>query len=823
VWTPSAGLYTNVGATTSYTGVAATTVYAKPTANATYTATSTAPGGCTSTNTVAITVKPANTWLGITANWSDAANWCPGVPTISTDVTINSGVPFMPVLSAGTGTVRNLTMGTATSLTVSNSTMQIAGTITTAAAGSIDATSGTIELAGSTAQGISGSSFNNRSIRNIIASNSVNVSSIANDSLRITGVLSFGNVNSKVFNSGDNVILVSSPAGTARVADITNNNANNSNSFSGKFVVQRYIPARRAWRLITAPINPNMQTINQAWQEGVGGSWSSDPKPGYGTHITGGSVRSTAQGFDQGPLNASIYGYTGTAWNFLPATTGDTVTSRQGWMLFVRGSRAINLPLSTPTTVPDVTILRPKGSIKYGTQPSITNAGGGFTVIGNPYPCPVNFKTINKTGVIGGVGGNAYYLWDPNLGGSNGVGAFVTFSYNSSGTYDKSIVTGTGTSNITNTGVIPSSAAFMVNLSAGGTIAIAEKDKDTVVYAQPYVFRPVSNPSSIRASLYEVDADSSKGITDGNLITFSENSNTAVDNEDAVKINNFQENFAVLRDGNKVSIERRNLLKVNDTIFYSMWNMKHKNYELEIAATDLDIPFGTVAFLEDGYLHLKTALSYGDTTRISFAVTTDAASAAANRFMIVIEPSGIVPVTFTNLKAYELYHDIMVEWTVQNELNINGYEVEKSIDGIHFISVNNTNARGGNTTYNWLDQNAATGDNFYRIKSRDNTGPIRYSRIIKITIGKGGPSITVYPNPVTDGAVNINFSNMPAGLYTVKLFNAIGQLLLSKQIIHPGGNASEKILFTKKISKGFYQIELSNNELNKQLFKLIIE
>ncbi|MBL0357661.1 MAG: fibronectin type III domain-containing protein [Chitinophagaceae bacterium] len=397
-------------------------------------------------------IGAAGQWIGASNTaWSNVANWCGGVPIISTDATISLGAPNMPLLNAGTGAVRNLAVNTGASLTISNATMQIAGTIT--ANNTITASAGTIELAGSTAQAISGSSFTNRTINNLIASNSVNVSAAVNDSMKITGTLSFGNVNSKVFSSGDNVILVSNATGTARVADITNNGVNSSNTFSGKFVVQRYIPARRAWRLMTAPITTGAQTINQAWQEAVGGNWALNPKPGYGTHVTGGAARNTTQGFDQGPNNASIYGHTGAAWNYLPLTTSEAVTNREGWMLFVRGSRAINLPLSNTGTVADITTLRPTGAIKFGTQPTITNTG--FTVIGNPYASPINFKTINKSGVIGGVGGNAYYLWDPNLGGSNGVGAFVTFSYNSSGTYDKSIVTGTGTSNITNTGVIP--------------------------------------------------------------------------------------------------------------------------------------------------------------------------------------------------------------------------------------------------------------------------------------------------------------------------------------------------------------------------------
>ncbi len=762
-------------------------------------------------------------WIGASNNvWSNIANWCGGVPIISTDATISLGAPNMPVLGTGTGAVKNLTVNSGASLTASAATMQIAGTIT--ANNTITASSGSIELAGSTAQSISGSSFTSRTIQNLIASNSVNVSSTVNDSIKITGALSFGNVNGKIFNSGDNVILVSNAAGTARVADITNNGVNNTNSITGKFVVQRYIPARRAWRLITAPITAGAQTINQAWQEGVGGTWSSDPKPGYGTHITGGPLRTTANGFDQGPLNASIYGHTGSAWSYLPATTGELVTNRQGWMLFVRGSRAINLPLSNTSTVADITTLRPTGAIKYGTQPSITNAVGGFTVIGNPYASPIDFKTVSKSGVIGGFGGNAYYLWDPYLGGGSGVGAFVTFAWNNTtSTYDKTIVTGSGTSNITNTGVIPSGAAFMVNLNAGGSIGIAENNKTVDVPGPSYVFRPTTNPSSLRTSLYKLGEDGTKAIMDGNLINFNEFSNTAVDNEDAVKVNNFSENFAVLRDGIKIAIERRNFLAVKDTVFYSMWNMKQRNYQFEFSAHSLNLPAGIIPFFEDTYRNQKTALNTEDTSRVNFSVTADAASVAANRFRLVFEPSGVVPVTFTTVRAYQQGSNIAVEWIVENELNIIAYKVEKSLDGIHFTFVNNTNAGGGNITYNWLDENAAAGDNFYRIKSKDNAGRIQYSQVVKVHIGKGKPSISIYPNPVTDDVVNIYFSNMPQGLYNVKMYNSIGQTVLVKQLIHPAGSASETILFDKKLSKGVYQLEVIQKEGKKESFKLVIQ
>jgi hypothetical protein len=822
-WSPTSGLYTNAGATVAYTGTAATTVYAKPTSTTTFTATSTAPGGCTSTNTVAVTVTPAYTWLGINSNWSSAANWCPGVPTTSNDVIINTGVPFMPTLSSGTGGVKNITMNAGATLTITGATMQIAGTISTATPGSINTTTGTIDLVGATAQAISGSSFTNRSIMNLKASNSVNISNTANDSLKITGVLSFGNVNSKVFNSGNNIILSSSANATAMVADITNNGVNSGNSFTGSFQVHRYIPARRAWRLMTAPIDAGIQTINQAWQEGVGGTWSSNPASGYGTHVTGGPARTTAQGFDQGPLNASIYGYTGTGWSYLPAATSELVTSRQGWMLFVRGSRAINLPLSTPATVADVTILRPTGSIKFGTQPTLTNTPGGYMVVGNPYPAPINFKNIGRTGVLGGLGGNnAYTLWDPALGGSSGVGAFVAFAWNGTN-YSKSIVVGTGASSININGTIASSAAFMVNQDPNGTINIEEPDKDTTVYGNSYFFRPSAVISSLRMSLYGAETDGSLDINDGTLILFNPASSNDVNNEEVIKVNNVRENLAIYKAGQKVAIEFRNLLQANDTLYYRIWNMRQRHYEFEIALTDVEIPVGYFAWLEDTYLQQKTILSQSDTNRIAFDITADAATAAQDRFRIVIAPATVVPVTFTNVKAYEYNNDVMVEWTVQNELNIVSYEIEKSLDGINFTSIGNMLARGGNATYNSLDTDPATGYNYYRIKSIDNRGRTSYSQIVKVHFGKGGTSISIYPNPVTENIINVVFANMEQGTYQTSLYNSTGQLMLTEQIVHAGGNGSQSIRLNKTYAKGAYQLEVTGQDGARRSFKILVQ
>lgn len=780
--------------------------------------------GCLATGTIVIKLND-KVWEGDEdANWHNPGNWCGDlVPLISTSVLVPAGTPNMPVISSGAAYARKIEIAPGASLTINNPGTGSLSVSTDFINNGTLTNNGTIILSGTTATAQNFPGPGTISAMNTLEINNTGAGVLLNNNLRIGTKLAPTSGNLSLNNS--DITIGSDALHTAYVSPV-GVSAGFTYGGSGRFVIERFLPARRAWRLMTAPIASGGQTINEAWQEGAGGTWSSNPSPGYGTHITGGPTRNTAQGYDQGPFNPSICGHTATGWNYLPATTSEAITSQQGWLLFVRGSRAINLPTSTPSTVPDNTILRPRGVIKLGTQPAVSSPSAGFMVVGNPYPAPLNFKNITKSGLIGGMGGNnAYYLWDPTLNGSAGVGAYVTLSWNSgTGRYDRSIVTGGGTSQVSDEGVIPSSTAFLVNANAGASVTIEENDKDTVVYGNSYLFRPAAAPSSLRASLYEIEPDGSKEISDGNLITFSGSSSNNVDNEDAVKPGNAWENFAVIKNNRNISIERRNLLAANDTIFYSMWNMRQKTYTLEIATANLDMPAGSTAFLEDNYLHKKTALDYSGTTSISFTVSADTASASKDRFRIIIRSATVLPVTFTTIKAYQLNHEVKVEWSVENETGIKTYDVERSVDGINFSNATTIKANGGNKSYSWLDGQSATGDNFYRIKSIDNTGQIQYSRIAKVFISKGNPSITVYPNPVKNGVMNIVFTGIVGGSYSAKLYNSTGLLVFEKEMEHIAGNGSKIIRLSKKLASGLYHLEITggDNE-DRKIIKLIVE
>lgn len=115
-----------------------------------------------------ITVTASGGWSGNTdTNWHNTANWCGGaIPTATTDVVINSTAARQPTISTGDAVVRNLTIGSGATITITDRTLDIKGNLTYNGSLAFDGSvTGTVSFTSSSgAQTISGSTpyiFNN--------------------------------------------------------------------------------------------------------------------------------------------------------------------------------------------------------------------------------------------------------------------------------------------------------------------------------------------------------------------------------------------------------------------------------------------------------------------------------------------------------------------------------------------------------------------------------------------------------------------------------------------------------------------------------------
>jgi len=425
--------------------------------------------------------------------------------------------------------------------------------------------------------------------------------------------------------------------------------------------------------------------------------------------------------------------------------------------------------------------------------------------VGNPYPSAIDFNQVSKAGLQ-----NAYYLWDPQLGT---YGGYQTFT----GGPVYSATPGGGSYNNGNY-VIESGQAFFVRATGGGgSISFTENCK---VAGSNLVTRGFGPGKRLRTSLYSLPNNTTH-LIDGTLIEFDETFSNDVDDMDALKMNNFGENIGIRKNGRNLSVEFRSDLVPTDTLFYALGQLSRQTYQLTLVTEGLEQP-GIVAFFEDLYLQTSTALNLNGTTNIAFTIDANATSSRFDRFRIVFKQLVPVPVTFTNITAVWENKDARVTWQVENEINIDHYELEKSADGRLFNKIATVTATGS-STYSNLDRQAFVGDNFYRVRSVGQNGEASYSEIVQLSSGKEMESITVYPNPVKSGVVGLMMYNQPAGDYLVKLYGINGQLLYTQRFFHPGGTGKKDIRVGAVIARGLYRLEISRPGNTRVLLKLLFD
>lgn len=596
------------------------------------------------------------------------------------------------------------------------------------------------------------------------------------------------------------VLLRSAASGTAFIGSITGILSNATN-----VTVERYISSNnnRAYRLLAPSVN-TATSIRQHWQE------AGSNTPGYGTHITGSTTG--ANGFDITQTGQpSLFTLNPVTFDYTPVPNTDValLDAKTGYLLFVRGDRTIDLS-STASPLPSTnTTLRTTGTLLTGEQ-KFTNLPGDeeFSLVTNPYVAPINWVNVHTAST------NLkqfYTFWDPNV--SAPTGGYVTIGADGSSSHP-------GISNATT--VIQSGQAFFVQATAGSASAemkVLETHKSTANNID--VFRIGNHTEIFTSALFYRDQSNNRVNADAASSYFNNNYSAAIDENDASQFPNWNEDVAIGRGDYELSIETRALISARDTIPFVLSRLKVQAYEWQFNAANFNHP-DLNAILVDKFLNSRTPISLNGITVIPFAVTSNSASAAADRFMVVFEANNILPVNMTAVKAYQKGKDIQIEWNVPTEVNMEKYEVEKSIDGRLFTKTATHQAKnnGNSVDYAWLDTNPVAGNHYYRIKAIGNTGEAQYSKVMKVSIGKAGYGIAAYPNPLTGNAITLTV-NLPKGHYTIRLTNQLGQEIHREAWMHQGGAATQTVQARTELPQGVYLITLSDG--NKQYAQSLLK
>jgi hypothetical protein len=757
-------------------------------------------------------------WTGGTStNWNTGSNWSTGVPpggSVNAIINkINGG--FDPSLTSNVAIGGTLDIAPGNTVTIGSNTLTVTNGIT-ANTGTLAGSNGSNLVLGaaSTLRFATGAS----TLKDLTVNAGTTTLATALDITGGTGAAnnnSFGTVTvadgASIVSNG-NLTFKSNASGSARLAE----GSTTPGWIVGNVTVERFIPAsRRAWRMLSVPTK-GTQTIKQAWQEGAANA-SANPKPGFGTLITSNLATFAAAGFDgktPGPSMQYFNGATG-AWVNVTSTLGTGTTpkieSLKGYSIFIRGDRTATVSGTNVTA----TTLRTTGTLYTGDQPAVTVLPSKFDMIGNNYVSAINFTALPKSGLS-----NVFYLWDPKLSLNGSLGGYVTFS-GTTGFVPTPSNSSYGTT--ANTVIPAGSSFFVVSTSEGGSLSLAEAAK--VTGNGMNMLRPAGAVQKLTANLYIGGANSTV-MADANVTVFDNAYSNAVDGDDAIKLANAGENFAILRNNRTLVVEGRQNITAYDTTYFRMWNMQQQQYRLELNAENMDLP-GLNGYLVDNFTGTTTALNLAGTINYPFTVTADAQSSAESRFKVVYRQVQFapVPVSFISVNATLTGAAVKVDWKVAAERGVQRYEIERSADGNNFIKIGAVTAAGSTTgelSYSWLDATPLSGVNFYRIKSVDVSGDVKYTYIVKVLKGNVKPAFSIAPNPVEGSVVNLQFKNQQAGRYVIRLLSNSGATIFTRVTEHAGGNSTQVIDLPESVARGSYQLEIIAPDKTRDVQNLFI-
>ena len=389
----------------------------------------------------------ATTWTAGagTQDWFTAGNWSAGVPTASTDALIPAGVRFYPIIGSGAAATRALTITSPGSLTQSAGTLTVNGNLSSS--GTISKSAGTIAVTGSlSSSGTLSQSGGDLTIGGSLTNNSGGTITQVGGTIAVSGSLTNNStfITTNAGGTGGGTVLLGSASGSAsstilgsvairfwnltvqasgaqlstsagasvrRVLTLTGSFATNGNLFTlesastGDAVVVNtggaVVGTATVQRYITPSLNPGLgyrhysaPVSNSTVADLATSGFTPVVNPAYNTSPTPTLVAPfpTVYGYDDSRLslvnNLAPFdkGY------FSPATLSDPLAVGRGYTVNIAASELVdfqgtlnNGPLPLPLT-----------STRSTTYPE-----GGWQLLGNPYPAPLDYSRVDGNDRLG--------------------------------------------------------------------------------------------------------------------------------------------------------------------------------------------------------------------------------------------------------------------------------------------------------------------------------------------------------------------------------------------------------------------------------------
>ncbi|MEO7045041.1 MAG: T9SS type A sorting domain-containing protein, partial [Ferruginibacter sp.] len=290
------------------------------------------------------------------------------------------------------------------------------------------------------------------------------------------------------------------------------------------------------------------------------------------------------------------------------------------------------------------------------------------------------------------------------------------------------------------------------------------------------------------------------------------------------------------------NVDRDGIDNSNHTID-RFWQIQTSGYVTNPSLTNLVFTYNENEWNETGNNIIEgnlTAQSWNNTsdTWVTSGASTDNTSENTvtvpsvavedvNSWWTLVDQDYVLPLTILNFSAEKQNTNAVLKWTVTQQINVNYYEVQRSINAVDFSPIGKVNAisnnANSNNNYSYSDalNNINSNTIYYRLRMVDRDGKFVYSTIKFISLtGNESNLIQVFPNPATIYFI-IKFGSVIQGNYILAISDAAGKKVMTKEMaIAP--NSTFYFHRGTDMAAGTYFISITGMKV-KHVFTIVIQ
>lgn len=177
----------------------------------------------------------------------------------------------------------------------------------------------------------------------------------------------------------------------------------------------------------------------------------------------------------------------------------------------------------------------------------------------------------------------------------------------------------------------------------------------------------------------------------------------------------------------------------------------------------------------------------------------------------------VLPITLVYFRGARLNNFVKLTWQTATEIDNNYFQVERSLDGISFVSIGRVNSLGNTTSgfsYSFIDSFPQRGNNFYRLRQVDKNGRATLSDTVVVPFNTDiSNGIKVFPT-ITSGIIKVQLLNTNDALKEIVVYDITGATSL-----YYTGNGLQHQLNLSNLANATYIVKVvtGNNTISQKV------